>query len=100
VSAFCCEEHPIGTLAFGTWKQETSAGRVLRPDTRDEKWREFADEFEREMAEAKADASGKQAADDQPERSDVVAGVEVNGAAKAYPLSALDLAFSAHSLSL
>lgn len=78
---------PSDMITFGTWKQENALGRVLRPDARDEKWKEFADEFERDAnASTPTPLEGP---DDQLDRKEIITGVELNGIAKAYPLKTI-----------
>lgn len=79
---------PSDTITFGIWKRENPQGRVLRPDTKDQKWKEFADEFEKEAA--LPSSPPPEAEQDQLTRKELIAGLTVNGVAKAYPLTALE----------
>lgn len=75
-------------LTFATWKREQPQGRVLKPDEHAasaDKY-ESADWEERMQRVKVATTTAKDALLDQRE---LVVGIEISGAAKAYPLSAL-----------
>ena len=75
-------------LTFATWKRERPHGRVLKPAADNDAWRKFSERWEEQTAKLPVVA--------QPEAGDrlapraVVMGVSVNGAAKAYPLEAIE----------
>ena len=75
-------------ITFAVWKGENPSGRVLLPDTRDQKWKEFADEFEKDAAAPSP--SPPEEKNGQLARKELIAGLTANGVAKAYPLSALE----------
>ncbi len=74
-------------LSFAVWKREQPHGRVLKPDPRVASKYEAADweaEYEKLPVVTKTDAADKLAP------RTLLAGVKINGAAKAYPLAALE----------
>lgn len=73
-------------LSFATWKREQPDGRVLLPDARVESQYEKAD-WEEQYAKFPVVVS-KDAADKLPGRT-LLIGIQLNGAAKAYPFDAL-----------
>lgn len=73
-------------ISFGLWKKEHPGGRVLRPDD-SAPWREFSKDWEAETAKLPV-VTPVDPRDPLPPR-EVIAGVRVDGLAKAYPLSAL-----------
>jgi len=75
---------PSDELSFGLWKQESPAGQVLLPVAAYEK--KYEDNWEPEVAKMKTviDFPGNGL-----ESRDVVIGMELNGASRAFPLSAL-----------
>jgi len=78
------EGFPSDELTFGLWKQESPAGQVLAPIAQYQK--EYEDNWEPEVAKMKTviDFPGSGL-----ESRDVVIGMELNGASRAYPLTAL-----------
>jgi hypothetical protein len=79
---------PHDEVAFGTWKADHPAGRVLKPDERVEARDDYASlDWERRMAKTRV-------VTELPKGSaftarTLVVGVTVNGQSKAYPLDAL-----------
>lgn len=73
-------------LSFGLWKQEHPGGRVLRPDD-SAPWREFSQDWEADTAKLPVVTPADPSAPFPPR--ELIAGVEVRGAAKAWPLTAL-----------
>ena len=73
-------------LTFGLWRQEHPQGRVLRPDD-SAPWREFSANWEEETARLPVVTAVRKG--DPLEPREVVVGVRAGGAARAYPLSAL-----------
>ena len=75
---------PYDELSFGLWKQESPAGQVLAPVKKDEK--EYDSKWEAEIQKLPLVLTFP----GTPLQSrDVVIGVEVAGASRAYPLSAV-----------
>lgn len=75
-------------LTFGTWKDEKPQGRVLRPDERIAKSGRYAPaNWEEEIAEMPVVTPTSP--DSFLEPRTLVVGITINGAAKAYPLSAI-----------
>ena len=75
-------------LTFATWKRERPHGRVLKPATDNDAWRKFSERWEEQTA--KLPVVAQRDAGDQLAPRAVVMGVSVNGAAKAYPLEAVE----------
>jgi hypothetical protein len=73
-------------ISFGLWKQEHPEGRVLRPDD-SAPWRDFSKDWEAETAKLPV-VTPSDPRDPFPPR-EVIAGVRLRGAAKAWPLTAL-----------
>ena len=73
-------------LTFSMWKHERPAGQVLRPDD-SAPWKEFSEDWETKTA--RMPVVTRAAPDDPLQPRDLVIGLKVNGAAKAYPLAAL-----------
>lgn len=73
-------------LTFGLWKKEHPRGRVLRPDD-SAPWQEFSEDWETKVAELPV-VTPVTPGDPLPPR-ELIAGVSFPGAAKAYPLTAL-----------
>ena len=73
-------------VSFGTWKQEHPRTRVLRPDD-SAPWREFSKSWEAETAKLPVVTPVRPGEPFGPR--EVVVGLEVRGAAKAYPWSAV-----------
>jgi hypothetical protein len=73
-------------ISFGLWKQEHPGGRVLRPDD-SAPWRDFSKDWEAETAKLPV-VTPSDPRDPVPPRK-VIAGVRLRGAAKAWPLPAL-----------
>ena len=73
-------------VSFGLWKKEHPGGRVLRPDD-SVPWREFSKDWEAETA--KLPVVTPRAPGDPLAPRELIAGVRVGGAAKAYPLRLL-----------
>lgn len=73
-------------LSFGLWKKEHPGGRVLRPDD-SAPWREFSENWEVETAKLPV-VTPIDPRDPFPPR-ELIAGVRVGGAAKAWPFIAL-----------
>jgi len=73
-------------LPFAVWKHEQPAGRVLKPDERVASKYEPADWEERY---AKLPVVTPASADDPLKPRDLVIGITINGAAKAYPMAEL-----------
>jgi hypothetical protein len=75
-------------LTFATWRRERPQGRVLRPAEDNDAWRKFSERWEEQTA--------KMPVVTQPDARDrlapraVVMGLTSNGAAKAYPLEAIE----------
>ena len=74
-------------LTFDVWRREQPRGRVLRPDE-SVPWRKFSEDWEEKTA--RMPVVSRPAADEPFEPRAVVFGLSVNGAAKAYPLAALE----------
>src|SRR2546421_6809702 len=75
---------PYDELTFGLWKQESPAAQVLAPVSKDEK--EYDSKWETEIQKLPLVLTFP----GTPLQSrDVVIGVEVAGASRAYPISAL-----------
>ena len=77
-------------LTFAQWKRERPAGRVLRPDPKIEAAGQYAPaDWEQQVGNMPvATTLSNESLGGLPART-LVAGVEVNGASKAYPLDAL-----------
>lgn len=77
-------------LTFAAWKRERPQGRVLRPDPQIEAAGDYAPaNWEEEVARLPvATTLGKDALGSLPPRA-LVVGIETGGAAKAYPMDAL-----------
>jgi hypothetical protein len=75
-------------LTFATWKRERPRGRVLRPSADNDAWRKFSERWEEQTA--KLPVVTQAAAQDKLAPRAVVLGVSLNGAAKAYPLAAIE----------
>lgn len=73
-------------ISFADWKREHPGGRVLRPDD-SVPWREFSQNWEEETARMPVVIPAK--AGDPLGPREVIVGVRLRGAAKAYPLAAL-----------
>jgi hypothetical protein len=73
-------------ISFADWQREHPGGRVLRPDD-SVPWRQFSENWEEETARAPVVIPVK--AGDPLKPREVVVGVRLGGAAKAYPLTAL-----------
>lgn len=73
-------------ISFGLWKQEHPAGRVLRPDD-SAPWREFSKDWEADTAKLPV-VTPTDPRDPFGPR-ELIVGVSLRGAAKAYPLSTL-----------
>lgn len=72
-------------LSFGLWKQENPRGEVLQPVSEFQKWYEKKD-WDVEMAKAPSIIDTKKTG---VEPRTLMVGVEVNGAARAFPLQAI-----------
>jgi len=77
---------PYDEISFAAWKREHPDGRVLRPDD-SAPWHQFSQSWEEETAKAPVVTPAR--ADDPLKPRDVVVGVRLGGAARAYPLAAL-----------
>jgi hypothetical protein len=77
---------PYDEIGFATWKREHPGGRVLRPDD-SVPWRRFSQNWEEETARAPVVTPAR--AGDPLKSRDVVVGVQLGGAARAYPLEEL-----------
>ena len=75
-------------LSFGVWRSEHPEGRVLRPDATNDEWKQFSEDWEAKTA--RAPVVTQQDARDALAPRDVVVGVTADGAAKAYPLAAVE----------
>ena len=75
-------------LTFGTWRRERPQGRVLRPAEDNDAWRQFSERWEEQTAKLPV-VSQPDARDRLAPRA-VVLGIDVSGAAKAYPLEAIE----------
>lgn len=75
-------------LTFAAWKREQPRGRVLRPAETGDEWRKFSERWEEKTA-AMPVVTQAAARDNLAPRA-VVMGVTANGAAKAYPLEAIE----------
>jgi len=73
-------------LSFGLWKREHPGGRVLRPDD-SAPWREYSQDWEADTAKLPV-VTPTDPRDPFPPR-EVIAGIRLQGAAKAWPLTAL-----------
>jgi hypothetical protein len=73
-------------ISFGLWRQESPGGRVLRPDD-SAPWREFSEDWEAETA--KLPVVHPPAPGDPLPPRELIAGVRLRGATKAYPMSLL-----------
>lgn len=73
-------------ISFGLWRKEHPGGRVLRPDD-SAPWRELSKDWEAETA--KLPVVTPSAPGDPLAPRELIAGVRVRGAAKAYPLTLL-----------
>ena len=73
-------------LSFGLWKREHPDGRVLRPDD-SAPWKRFSENWEEKTAKAPVVTPVK-AGDPFPPR-ELVVGIQAGGAARAYPMAAL-----------
>jgi uncharacterized protein DUF3179 len=73
-------------ISFGEWRREHPRGRVLRP-LEGVPWREFSQDWEAETAKLPV-VTPARAGDPLPPR-ELVVGVRLRGAAKAYPFAAL-----------
>ena len=73
-------------ISFGLWRQEHPGGRVLRPDD-SAPWREFSENWEAETA--RMPVVTPSAPGDPFGPRELIAGVRLGEAAKAWPLSAL-----------
>jgi hypothetical protein len=72
-------------LTFETWKHENSSGRVLRPDPKIAEAQDYAPaNWEESVAKMPVATSAK--ADNSLEPRTLIAGVKLNGTAKAYPI--------------
>ena len=74
-------------LTFSEWKREQPRGRVLKPDD-STKWREFSENWEEKTGKLRVVT--EVAAGDVLEPRAIVFGLKIGGAAKAYPLSAIN----------
>ena len=77
---------PYDEIGFAAWKREHAGGRVLRPDG-GAPWRRFSRDWEAETARLPVVTPVR--AGDALQPREVVVGVRLNGAARAYPLAAL-----------
>jgi hypothetical protein len=73
-------------VSFGLWRREAPRGRVLRPQE-GAAWREFSQDWEAKTAKLPV-VTPARSGDPLPPR-ELVVGVRLDGAAKAYPFSAL-----------
>jgi hypothetical protein len=73
-------------ISFGDWKREHPRGRVLRPDD-GVPWREFSKDWEAETARLPVTVAARPG--DLLKPRDLVVGIRIRGAARAYPLDAL-----------
>jgi len=74
-------------LSFATWKQERQTGRVLRPDERvaaDYEAADWEEQYRKFPVVVPADPA------DSLAQRDLVAGIRLNGQAKAYPYSKIE----------
>jgi hypothetical protein len=77
---------PYDEIGFAAWKREHPNGRVLRPDD-SAPWRQFSQNWEAETANAPVVTPAR--AGDPLKPRDVVVGVALGGAARAYPMEEL-----------
>ena len=70
-------------LTFATWKREHPQGRVLRPAENNDAWRKFSENWEAQTG--KLPVVTQASASDQLAPRAIILGVNLNGAAKAYP---------------
>ena len=75
-------------LTFATWKREHPQGRVLRPSETNDAWRKFSENWEEQTG--KMPVVTQASAQDKLAPRAVVMGVNLNGAAKAYPFEAIE----------
>lgn len=75
-------------LTFGTWKREHPQGRVLRPAADNDAWRKFSENWEAQTG--KLPVVTQAAANDALAPRAIVLGVNLNGAAKAYPFETIE----------
>jgi hypothetical protein len=73
-------------ISFALWREEHAGGRVLRPDDT-APWRAFSEDWEAETAKMPV-VTPRLAGEPLPAR-EIVVGVRAGGAARAYPLAAL-----------
>jgi hypothetical protein len=73
-------------LGYAAWKREHPAGRVLRPDD-GAPWKQFSRDWEAETARLPVVTPARSG--DPLKPRDVVVGLQLGGAARAYPLAAL-----------
>ena len=69
-------------LTFAAWTRERPGGRVLRPAA-DSAWMRFSSGWEKETA---ASGPGPRSPDSSSPPEALIAGVEIGGTAKAYPV--------------
>ena len=74
-------------LTFAVWKREQPQGRVLRPDDTSA-WRKFSENWEEKTARMPTVTRADEGEPFPPR--EIVFGVKLNGAAKAYPLAAVE----------
>jgi uncharacterized protein DUF3179 len=77
---------PYDEISFAAWKREHPNGRVLRPDD-SAPWKRFSQDWEAETAKAPVVTPAR--AGDPLQPRDVVVGVRLGGAARAYPVDGL-----------
>jgi hypothetical protein len=75
-------------LTFATWKREHPQGRVLRPAANNDAWRKFSENWEAQTG--KLPVVTQASASDKIAPRAIVLGVNLNGAAKAYPLETIE----------
>jgi Protein of unknown function (DUF3179) len=79
---------PCDELAFTTWKQEHPNGRILRPDPEFVSLKKYATADWEERIGKLPTVTPVKSNDPFPPR-EIILGVELNGASKAYPLAAV-----------
>ena len=75
-------------LTFATWKREHPQGRVLRPAENTDAWKKFSENWEAQTA--KLPVVTQASASERIAPRAVVLGINLNGAAKAYPLETVE----------
>jgi hypothetical protein len=75
-------------LTFATWKREHPQGRVLRPAENNDAWRKFSENWEAQTGKLPV-VTQADARDALAPRA-IILGINLNGAAKAYPFETIE----------